>query len=47
MVHQQNIAVIALRARSNRLDDTRPHMQSLRVLLPRVKPGTVTFIPEA
>ncbi len=50
MMHQQNIgrhaiAVIALRARSNRLEDTRPLMQSLRVLLPRVKPGTVTFIP--
>ena len=52
MVHQQNIArhtiaVIALRARSNRLDDTRPLMESLRVLLPRVKPGTVTFVREA
>ncbi len=52
MLHQQNIArhtiaVIALRARSNRLDDTRPLMESLRVLLPQVKPGTVTFVPEA
>ncbi len=51
-VHQQNIArhavaVIALRAKSNRLDDTRPLMESLRALLPRVKPGTVTFVPEA
>ena len=39
--------VIALRARSNRLDDTRPLMDSLRVRLLRVKPGTVTFVPEA
>ncbi|MBA2242223.1 MAG: hypothetical protein H0W04_04965 [Chthoniobacterales bacterium] len=52
MVHQQNIAryaiaVIALRAKSNRLDDTRPLMESIRVLLPRVKAGTVTFIPKS
>lgn len=51
MVDQQNIAryavaVIALQAKSNRLDDTRPLMESLRVLLPRVKPGTVTFLPK-
>ena len=50
MVHQQNlarfaIAVIALRARSNRLDDTRPLMKELLALLPNSKPGTVTFIP--
>lgn len=48
MVHQQNlakyaIAVIALRAPSNRPGDTRP----LRGLLPHVKQGTVTFVPES
>ena len=52
MVHQQNIAhyaiaVIALRAKSNRLDDTRPLMNRLLATLPRSKPGTVTFIPES
>jgi predicted nuclease of predicted toxin-antitoxin system len=52
MVHQQNIArfaiaVIALRARSNRLDDTRPLVKPLLALLPNSKPGTVTFVPES
>jgi len=52
MIHQQNIAqyaiaVIALRAKSNRLDDTRPLMNQLLTLLPRLKPGTLTFIPES
>ncbi|MEP6922818.1 MAG: hypothetical protein ABI967_17000 [bacterium] len=52
MVLQQNlaryaIAVIALRAKSNRLDDTRPLMNQLLALLPRLKPGTLTFIPES
>ena len=51
MVHQQNIwqyamAVVALRARSNRLGDTRPLMPALLAVLPQVKPGTVTFVPE-
>ena len=51
MVHQQNIerhaiAVVALRAASNRLADTRPLMPALLALLPNIKPGTVTFIPE-
>jgi len=46
MVHQQNIArhalaVIALGAKSNRLDDTRPLMSRLLALLPRLKPGTL------
>jgi predicted nuclease of predicted toxin-antitoxin system len=50
VVHQQNIArhaiaVIALRAKSNRLDDTRPLMSELLAILPKSKPGTVTFIP--
>jgi predicted nuclease of predicted toxin-antitoxin system len=52
MVHQLNIArhgiaVIALRAKSNRLDETRPLMNQLLALLPRLKPGTLTFIPES
>jgi hypothetical protein len=50
MVHQQNIgqyaiAIVALRARSNRLADTRPLMSALRAILPQVKPGSVTFLP--
>ena len=52
MVHQLNIArhgiaVIALRAKSNRLDETRPLMNQLLAVLPRLKPGTLTFIPES
>jgi len=51
MVHQQNIgqyaiAVVALRAQSNRLANTRPLMPALLAVLPQVKPGTVTFLPE-
>ena|SRR2546430_1851410 len=51
MVHEQNIdryaiAMIALRAPSNRLGDTRPLMPALLAVLPQVKPGTVTFLPE-
>ena len=50
MVHQQNIAqqslaVVALRAPTNRLEDTRPLMASLLALLPELKPGTLTFVP--
>ena len=50
MVHQQNIgryaiAVVALRAASNRLADTRPLMPALFALLSQIKPGTVTFLP--
>jgi hypothetical protein len=42
MVHQQNlakypIAVVALRAASNRLADTRPLMPALLALLPHIK----------
>ena len=49
MVHQQNlarfrIAVIALRARSNRLADTRPLMPKVLEILPTVHPGTVLFV---
>ena len=50
MVHQQKlakypIAVVALRAASNRLGDTRPLMPALLALLPHIKSGTVTFLP--
>ena len=50
MVHQQKIgryaiAVVALRARSNRLADTRPLMPALLALLPHTQPGKVTFLP--
>ena len=50
MVHQQNIAkypiaVIALRAPSNRLADTRPLMPALLVLLPKAGSGILTFLP--
>jgi predicted nuclease of predicted toxin-antitoxin system len=49
MVHQQNIArhalpVVALRAKSNRLEDTRSLMNQLLALLPQLRPGTLTFI---
>ena len=50
MVHQQKIenhaiAVVALRAASNRLADTRPLMPALLASLSQIKPGTVTFLP--
>ena len=49
MVHQQKIeryaiAVVALRAASNRLADTRPLMPALLALLSEIKQGTVTFL---
>ncbi len=52
MVHQQNIsrfaiAVIALRAKSNRLEDTRPLMGELLLRLPHSQRGTLAFIPDA
>ena len=52
MVHQQNIgqyaiSVVAFRAQSYRLANTRPLMPALLALLPNIKPGTVTFLPEA
>lgn len=51
MVHQQNVAVhpiaiIALRAPSNRLEDTRPLVPTLLASFPQIKQGTVTFIPQ-
>ena len=50
MVHQQNlarfrIAVIALQAPTNRLADTRPLMSKVLLLLPGIKPGTLTLVP--
>jgi hypothetical protein len=50
MVYRQKIAkyaiaVVALRAASNRLADTRPLMPALLALLSQIKPGTVTFLP--
>jgi len=49
MVHQQNlpkyqIAVIALKARSNRLVDTKPLMTKVLAILSTIKPGTLTVI---
>lgn len=49
MVYQQNlarfrIAIIALRARSNRLADTRPLMPKVLAVLPTVQPGTLTVV---
>lgn len=50
MLHQQNmashpIAVVALRAKSNRLADTRSLMVRLLALLPQARAGTITFLP--
>jgi predicted nuclease of predicted toxin-antitoxin system len=49
MVNQQNLArinlaVIALRARSNRLADTRPLMPKVLAALPSARPGTLTLV---
>ena len=49
MVSQQNLskiklAIIALRARSNRLDDTSPLMPKVLALLPTLKPGKVVKV---
>src|SRR5437762_14308013 len=51
MVHQQNIgqyaiAVVALRAASNRLADTRPLMPALVAALQQAKPGTGMCLSE-
>ena len=47
--HQQNlpkyhIAVVALKARSNRLADTRPLMPKVLAALSSVQPGTLTVV---
>ncbi len=49
MMHQQSIAshaiaVIALKAHSNRIQDTQPLMPKVLALLPKIKPGTLTFV---
>ena len=49
MVHQQNlarfrVAIIALRAKSNRLADTRPLKPKVLAVLPTVKPGTLALV---
>jgi predicted nuclease of predicted toxin-antitoxin system len=49
MVSQQNlsklqIAIVVLRAPSNRLADTRPLMPQVLALLPRLKPGKVVRV---
>jgi hypothetical protein len=38
------IAVVVLRARTNRLADLRPLVPNLLVALPRAKPGTATVV---
>ena len=49
MASQQNlskikIAIVALRAKSNRLEDTSPLMPKIRALLPTLKPGKVVKV---
>jgi len=49
MVHQRNlaqfrIAVIALKARSNRLADTRPLMPKVLAILSSARPGTLKMV---
>jgi predicted nuclease of predicted toxin-antitoxin system len=44
-IEQYAIAIIALRAKSNRLADTQPLMPAVLQLLPQLKPGTLTFVP--
>ncbi len=41
------MGVIVLRAGSTRLAETLPLMSSLLGLLPNIKPGTVTFLPDS
>lgn len=49
--HQQNIsrfelAVVALRAVSNRIEDLRPLLPAIQNALSLAKPGSIVFIPE-
>ena len=49
--HQQNIsrfelAVVALRAVSNRIEDLRPLLPAIQKALSLAKPGSIVFIPE-
>ena len=41
---QYRIAIIVLKARSNRLADTRPLMPQVLATLPTAKPGTLTVV---
>jgi predicted nuclease of predicted toxin-antitoxin system len=41
---QLQLAIVALRARSNRLRDTEPLMPKLKALLPSLQAGTLTVI---
>ena len=43
-VVDHSIAIVILRARSNRLDDTRPLMPKLLSALETIAPGTITII---
>ena len=43
-VSKFRIAVIALKARSNRLADTRPLMPKISALLPSIRGGTFTLV---
>jgi hypothetical protein len=43
---QYRITVILLKAPSNRLADTRPLMTKVQALLPNLRPGTLTIVPE-
>jgi predicted nuclease of predicted toxin-antitoxin system len=45
-VSKYKLSVVALRAPSNRLADTRPLMHEVLRMLPLLQPGTVTFIPK-
>ena len=49
MAHEQNllqyrIAIVALRAPSNRLADTRPLMERVRAILSELQPGRLTIV---
>jgi len=51
LVRQQDlaglrIAVIVLRARTNKIEDLDPLVPKVLQLLPSVQPGTVTFLPQ-
>ena len=50
LVRQQDlaglrVAVIVLRARSNKIEDLGPLMPQVLLLLASIQPGTVTFLP--
>ena len=45
-ISDRPLAVVVLRAKTNRLMDLHPHVPKLRVLLKNVRPGQVYEIPE-